>query len=375
MTRRQDTAAAPGPTRARLGRTPLMVSRLCLGTVNFGGRVDEPEAHRLMDHALHGGIDFIDTANIYGWRVHKGYTEELIGRWFKKTPTRRDDVVLATKVGNPMDDAPEGGGLSAKAVVAACEASLRRLRTDRIDLYQLHRSDREADWAELWDAMDLLVRQGKVRYVGSSNFAGWDIATVQHAASAHCARSAPPAPDEDRSTVGAAPRTAPPAPSHDDAFPSLALASEQCVYNLFVRHAELEVIPAARAHGMAVLPWSPLHGGLLGGAVRKAAAGTAVKSAQGRARTALADPGVRRNVEEYERFCADIGRDPAEVGLAWVTARPGVTSTVIGPRTPEQLDGALRALASPLSEAETARLDALFPPIGRGGPAPDAWIT
>ncbi|MFF7788114.1 aldo/keto reductase [Streptomyces sp. NPDC007991] len=375
---RADAATTPAPTRTRLGRTGLTVSRLCLGTVNFGGRVEEPQAHRLMDHAFHGGIDFIDTANIYGWRVHKGHTEEVIGRWFTKAPARRDDVVLATKVGNAMTDAPGDGGLSAKAVVAACEASLRRLRTDRIDLYQMHRVDREADWAEVWEAMDRLVRQGKIRYVGSSNFAGWDIATVQTAASRHRTR-------EEVSTHRAdlLPGEAPGHPDRPAASPPPAderrrppgLASEQCLYNLLVRHAELEVIPAARAHGMAVLPWSPLHGGLLGGVLRKTAAGTAVKSAQGRAETALGDPAVRRAVEAYERFCAEIGRDPAEVGLAWVTARPGVTSTVIGPRTPEQVDGALRALASPLNEAETTRLEELFPPIGRGGPAPDAWIT
>ncbi|MFI2315575.1 oxidoreductase [Streptomyces sp. CB00072] len=342
MTSAVDAAAAPPPSRARLGSTALTVSRVCLGTVNFGGRVEEREAHRLMDHAFDGGIDFIDTANIYGWRVHKGHTEEVIGRWFEASPARRDEIVLATKVGNAMTDDPGDGGLSAKAIVAACEASLRRLRTDRIDLYQLHRIDREADWAEVREAMDRLVRQGKIRHVGSSNFAGWDIATVQTA-------------DAGRRPLG--------------------LASEQCIYNLLVRHPELEVIPAARAHGMAVLPWSPLHGGLLGGVLRKTATGTAVKSAQGRAETALRDPAVRGVVEDYERFCAEIGRDPAEVGLAWVMARPGVTSTVIGPRTAEQVDGALRALASPLSEGETARLDKLFPPIGRGGPAPDAWIT
>ncbi|RCV48631.1 aldo/keto reductase [Marinitenerispora sediminis] len=339
MTAEQAVAHAP---HTRLGRTALRVSRLCLGTVNFGGRVEEADAHALMDHALAHGVDFVDTADIYGWRVHRGYTEELIGRWFAARPGRRDEVVLATKVGNPMGDGPNEGGLSARHVVAACEASLRRLGTDWIDLYQMHHVDRAAGWDEVWQAMELLVQQGKVRYVGSSNFAGWDLASAQEAARAR----------------------------H-----FLGLVSEQCVYNLVTRHPELEVLPAAGAYGLAVLPWSPLHGGLLGGVLRKTAEGGAVKSAQGRAAAALADPGCRAAVEKYEGFCAEIGRDPAEVGLAWVASRPGVTSTVIGPRTPEHTEGALRALETPLREDELARLDELFPPVGRGGPAPDAWLS
>ncbi|WP_030241085.1 aldo/keto reductase [Streptomyces sp. NRRL S-350] len=324
----------------QLGRTGLRISRLALGTVNFGGRVDEPESHRLMDHALDRGINLLDTANMYGWRVHKGYTEESIGRWLAADPTRRDRVVLATKVGNEMGPGPNDQGLSARHVIAACEASLRRMRTDWIDLYQMHRVDRTVGWDEVWQAMDQLVSQGKVRYVGSSNFAGWNIAAAQEAARAR----------------------------H-----FLGLASEQCVYNLATRFAELEVLPAARAYGLGVLVWSPLHGGLLGGAVRKLAEGSAVKSAQGRA---LAELDARRDtIVAYERFCDEIGRDPAQVGLAWVLARPGVTALVIGPRTPEHVDSALDALEKPLSETESARLDALFPPTGRGGAGPDAWIS
>lgn len=322
----------------RLGRTGLTVSRLGLGTVNFGGRVEEPEAHRLMDHALACGLNLLDTADSYGWRVRKGHTEEVIGRWLARG-TRRDDVVLATKVGSPMGPGPNDRGLSARHIVAACEDSLRRLGTDWIDLYQLHSMDRAVPWDEIWRAMELLVAQGKVRYVGSSNAAGWDLAAAQETAAR---RGAP------------------------------GLASEQCLYNLVARHPELEIIPAARAYGVAVLVWSPLHGGLLGGTLRKAAEGTAVKSAQGRAAAAL--DAHRGAIAEYERFCGDLGRDPAEVGLAWALRRPGVTSLIIGPRTPEHVDGALRALDKPLSDPELDRLDALFPPVGRGGPAPDAWI-
>nr|AXL05456.1 aldo/keto reductase [uncultured bacterium] len=324
----------------QLGRTGLRVSRLVLGTVNFGGRVEELEARRLMDHALARGINFVDTANMYGWRVHKGYTEEVIGRWLAASPSRRDEVVLATKVGNEMGPGPNDQGLSARHIIAACEASLRRLGTDWIDLYQMHRVDHTSSWDEVWQAMEQLVAQGKVRYVGSSNFAGWNLAAAQESA-------------RNRHFLG--------------------LVSEQCGYNLVTRFPELEVLPAAQAYGIAVLVWSPLHGGLLGGVIRKLTEGTAVKSAQGRAAAVLDD---RRDViAEYERSCHEIGREPAQVGLSWVLSRPGVTGVVIGPRTEEHVDGAIKALESPLSEAEIAGLDALFPPVGSGGHAPQAWIS
>ncbi|WP_410676188.1 aldo/keto reductase [Amycolatopsis sp. cmx-4-68] len=322
----------------RLGRTGLAVSRLALGTVNFGGRVEESDACRLMDYALDCGINLVDTADSYGWRVHQGYTEEVIGRWLRKGGMR-DNVVLATKVGWPMGDGPNNLGLSARHIISACEDSLRRLDTEWIDLYQLHKMDRAVPWDEIWRAMDILAAQGKVRYIGSSNAAGWDLAAAQERA---MRRGAP------------------------------GLASEQCLYNLLVRQPELEVIPAARAYDIGVFVWSPLHGGLLGGALRKIAEGTAVKSAQGRAVPAL--EAHRSVIAEYERFCAELGREPAEVGMAWVLQRPGVTSLVIGPRTPEHVDGALRALHQPLSDGELERLDALFPPVGHGGPAPDAWL-
>ncbi|OOC53330.1 MULTISPECIES: aldo/keto reductase [Nocardiopsis] len=323
----------------RLGRTGLRVSRLCLGTVNFGGRVEEPEARTLLDHALDHGVDFVDTADMYGWRVHKGFTEEMIGRWLGDSPSRRDAVVLATKVGNPVGSGPNDEGLSARHIISACDASLRRLRTDWIDLYQMHRMDPGVPWDEVWQAMETLTAQGKIRYVGASNFSGWGLVSAQEAARRR-------------------------------GFPGLA--SEQCLYNLLVRHPELETVPAASAYGIGVLVWSPLHGGLLSGVLRKRAEGTAVKSAQGRADSAL--PIHRNAVEEFEGLCAELDRDPAEVGLAWALARPGVTSVVIGPRTPAHVDGALRALAEPLDTAVLARLDSLFPPVGRGGPAPDAWL-
>ncbi|MFF7652565.1 aldo/keto reductase [Streptomyces sp. NPDC007983] len=316
---------APRPAYTRLGRSATLVSRLWLGTVNFSGRVEDADALRLMDQALDRGVNCVDTADIYGWRLYKGHTEELVGQWLRKSGARRDDVVLATKVGEPMSERVNDTGLSARHIISACEQSLRRLGVEHIDLYQMHRMDEAARWEEIWQAMDRLVADGKVRYVGSSNFAGWHIAAAQENAAARR---------------------------------SLGLVSEQCLYNLADRHIERDVLPAARAYGVGVFAWSPLHGGLLSGALRKLAAGTAVKSAQGRAQTLL--PGMRPVIEAYERFCDRIGEHPAEVGLAWVLSRPGISGAVIGPRTTEQLDSALRALDLVLGDAELAELDALF---------------
>ncbi|MEU8250459.1 aldo/keto reductase [Nonomuraea sp. NPDC048916] len=294
---------------ARLGRSALQVSRLILGTLNLGVRTTREEGFALLDAALDHGINTVDTANDYGWQHHKGFTEEFLGDWLAKGDGRRDKVVLATKVCNPMSDWPNDSGLSIRNIIGSCERSLRRLRTDWIDLYQMHRVDPHASWDEVWQAMDILIRQGKVRYVGSSNFAGWNIAAGQETAK----------------RVG-----------------GLGLVSEQCVYNLVARAAEAEVLPAARAYGVSVLAWSPLHGGLLGGALRKLAEGSAVKTAQGRAMEAL--PRWRPKLEAYEEFCAGSGLDPAEAALAWVLRRPGITAGVIGPRTAAHLDGAVRAL-------------------------------
>ncbi|HTY35357.1 aldo/keto reductase [Mycobacterium sp.] len=331
-------SAIDGSLDTHLGRVGLEISRLAIGTVNFGGRVDEPEARALLDHGLERGINVVDTANMYGWRVHKGYTEEVIGRWLAARPGRRDEVVIATKVGNAMAPGRNHGGLSVRHVVSACEASLRRLGTDWIDLYQMHRVDPNVGWDEVWQAMEMLISQGKVRYVGSSNFAGWHLAAAQQAA-------------KDRHMLG--------------------LASEQCIYNLVTRHAELEVIPAAQAYGIAILVWSPTHGGALAGVLGKMRRGEAVKSMQGRAQVALEQH--RDTIARFEALCAEWGRDPAAIALAWVASRPGVTAVLIGPRTIEHVDCAVAALEVPLSDEEHARLDALFPPIARGGPGPQAW--
>src|SRR5919197_3950131 len=315
-----------------LGRTGLLVSPLCLGTMNFGPETSEEDSHAIMDRALERGLNFFDTANVYGWRKGEGVTEQIVGRWFAGGG-RRERVVLATKVYGSMGDWPNQSRLSALHIRQACEASLRRLQTDHIDLYQMHHVDRDAPWDEVWQAMDVLVQQGKVLYVGSSNFAGWQVARANEAARAR----------------------------H-----FLGLVSEQSLYNLAERPVELEVLPACQAYGLGVIPWSPLGGGLLGGILRKAREG---RSASGQVLARLQEH--RPQVEEYEAFCDQLAEQPADVALAWLLRQPAVTAPIIGPRTMEQFDGSLRALEVELDEKALARLDQVWP--GPGGPAPEAY--
>jgi aryl-alcohol dehydrogenase-like predicted oxidoreductase len=317
----------------RLGRTGLKVSRLCLGTMNFGPQTSEPDSHRIMDRAHEQGINFFDTADVYGWKRGEGWTEQIIGRWFAQGGGRRERTVIATKVYGAMGDWPNDNRLSALHIVRACEASLRRLQTDRIDLYQMHHIDRDTPWDEIWQAMETLVAQGKVVYVGSSNFAGWHVAQAQEAARAR----------------------------H-----FLGLVSEQSLYNLIDRTIELEVVPACQAYGLGLIPWSPLKGGILGGALQKAAAG---RRASESALKAIAKH--RSALEAFERLCAEVGKAPAHVAMAWLLAQPAVTAPIIGPRTLEQLDESVAMLTTRLDEATTKRLDAIFP--GPGGPAPEAY--
>ena len=316
-----------------LGRTGLKVSRLCLGTMNFGPLTTEADSHTIMDRALDVGINFFDTANVYGWKPGEGFTEQIVGRWFAQGGGRREKAVLATKVYGQMGEWPNMSRLSALNIRRACEDSLRRLKADHIDLYQMHHIDREAPWEEIWQAMEVLVQQGKIIYVGSSNFAGWHISQANETARA-------------RNLMG--------------------LVSEQCLYNLHARSVELELLPACAAYGLGVIPWSPLASGMLAGALRKA----------GKARRV--EPGVREEIEKnrdkldrYEALCAEIGEKPADVALAWLLANPVVTAPIIGPRTMEQFEGSLRALEIQLSPEILANLDEIFP--GPGGPGPEAW--
>jgi len=316
-----------------LGRSGLLVSRLCLGTMNFGPETSEEDSRAIMDRALDEGVNFFDTANVYGWRTGEGVTEQIVGRWFDQGGGRREKVVIATKLYGSMGDWPNEGKLSALNIRRACEGSLRRLRTDHIDLYQMHHVDRDTPWDEIWQAMDVLVQQGKVLYVGSSNFAGWHITRAVEAA-------------RDRHSLG--------------------LVSEQSLYNLAARTVELEVLPACQAYGVGVIPWSPLAGGLLGGILRKAREG---RSASEQVRERLERH--RPRVQEYEAFCDELGERPSEVALAWLLHQPAVTAPIVGARTMAQFEQSLRAIDVTLDDKALDRLDRIWP--GPGGPAPEAY--
>ncbi|GAB7109204.1 aldo/keto reductase [Streptomyces phaeofaciens JCM 4814] len=330
----------PSMKYTQLGRTGLKVSRLVLGTMNFGPQTDEADSHTIMDSALAAGINFFDTANVYGWGENKGRTEEIIGNWFAKGGERRDKVVLATKVyGNMAGDGPAWPNhdkLSALNIRRAVDASLKRLKTDYIDLYQFHHIDRLTSFDEIWQAIDVLVRQGKILYAGSSNFPGYKIAQANETAARR------------GGTIG--------------------LVSEQCLYNLAERRAEMEVIPAAQDYGLGVIPWSPLHGGLLGGVIRKEIDGG--RRASGRAADTLADPTARAQIQAYEDLLDKHGIEPGEAALAWLLTRPGVTGPIVGPRTAEQLESAIRAVELELSEELLTGLDEVFP---GPGPSPEAF--
>jgi NDP-hexose 2,3-enoyl reductase len=358
-----------------LGRSGVSVSRIILGTMNFGAATSEDDAHQIMDRAHESGINFFDTSNTYGQPRAEGVTEQIIGNWFSAGRGRRDRTVLATKVYGGKGEWPNDRYLSAVQIRRACDDSLRRLRTDHIDLYQMHHVDRSAPWEEIWSALDLLYGQGKIIYTGSSNFAGWHIAQAQEAALRR----------------------------H-----SLGLVSEQSLYNLAQRSAELEVLPACQAYGVGVICWSPLHGGLLAGGLlsempvgpehttRQGAGQPARQRARqqtfqetgqpagqrtgrqagqeigrrGGGRAAEELPRRRPQIEAYEAFCADLGEAPAAVALAWLLHRPVITGPIVGPRTVNQFDAALRATEITLGGKELARLDEIFP---GPGPAPEAY--
>ncbi|MFI6699826.1 aldo/keto reductase [Streptomyces sp. NPDC050509] len=323
----------------QLGRTGLKVSRLVLGTMNFGPLTNEADSHAIMDAALDAGINFFDTANVYGWGENKGRTEEILGTWFAKGGDRRDKVVLATKVygnmGGDGDPWPNHDKLSALNIRRAVDASLKRLQTDHIDLYQFHHIDRSTPVEEIWQAIDTLIQQGKILYAGSSNFPGWKIAQT----------------NETARRLG-----------------SYGLVSEQCLYNLVERRAEMEVIPAAQEYGLGVIPWSPLGGGLLGGVIKKEVQGG--RRAAGRSADALADTATRARIQSYEDLLDKNGIDPGEAALAWLLTRPGVTGPIVGPRTLDQLESAVRAVDVTLSEEVLSELDEIFP---GPGPSPEAF--
>ncbi|MBP2198811.1 aldo/keto reductase [Pantoea cypripedii] len=321
-----------------LGRSGLKVSRLCLGTMNFGDATDEPTSFDIMDAAIDAGINFFDSADVYGGPqspdMVKGYglSEEIIGRWLARSG-KRNRIVLATKVYQPMETGPNDKFLSAYHIRRACDESLRRLKTDHIDLYQMHHIDRSTPWEEIWQAMEQLIREGKITYVGSSNFAGWHIATAQCSAlSRHL----------------------------------LGLSSEQSLYNLAQRSIELEVIPAIRHFGLGLIPWSPLGGGLLGGVLQKTREGRRASPAMEKKIARF-----REQLEAWETLCCDLSERPSDVALAWLLHNSAVTAPIVGPRIPEQLTQSLRALDISLSEDTLRCLDEIWP--GPGGQAPEAY--
>jgi len=316
-----------------LGRTGLSVSKLCLGTMNFGPYTNEEDSFRIMDKALELGINFFDTANVYGWKTGEGVTEKIIGRWLAQGGGRREKIVLATKVYGRMGKWPNQSRLSAYHIKKACEESLMRMQTDHIDLYQMHHIDRQTPWEEVWQAMEQLVREGKILYVGSSNFAGWHIAQAQGEAKA-------------RHFMG--------------------LVSEQSLYHLNARTIELEVIPACEEFGLGLIPWSPLAGGMLGGALRKISEGRRATKDQ------LEMIGkFRSQLKAYENLCDQMGEKPADVALAWLLHNPAVTAPIIGPRTLQQLEGSTRAVTLKLKKDLLSKLDEIWP--GPGGAAPEAY--
>jgi aryl-alcohol dehydrogenase-like predicted oxidoreductase len=303
--------------------------------MNFGPLTPEPESFAIMDKALDLGFNFFDTANVYGWKQGEGITEQIVGRWFAQGGGRREKVVIATKVYGKMGDWPNDQHLSAHHIRAACDESLKRLKTDHIDLYQMHHVDRNTPWDEIWQAMEQLMTAGKVIYVGSSNFAGWHIATANQEA-------------RRRNFLG--------------------LVSEQCKYSLASRMVETDVLPACKHYGLGAIPWSPLDGGFLGGVLKKIQEGR--RANEGMQKRIDAQ---RPQLEKWETFCKDLGHSPADVALAWLLHNPVVTAPIIGPRTMDQLTGALAAIEIKLDESAKKKLDEIWPGPGKESPEFFAW--
>jgi aryl-alcohol dehydrogenase-like predicted oxidoreductase len=328
----------------RLGRSNLLVSRVCLGTMHFGGYAGEEECFKIMDRALEMGINFFDTANVYGGKGKHGLSEETIGRWFKARPGARDKVVLATKVYGNMVDAEtpnEDRGISLYKVRKHAADSLRRLQTDRIDLYQVHHIDRTISAEEFWGTFEKLVADGDVLYVGTSNFPGWGLAKFQlHA--------------WNRGHTG--------------------IVSEQSMYNLLCRVPELEVLPAALEFGIGVIPYMPLAGGLLTGKMR---APDGSRTGQVEKEYGIRLGEQNQQFMEFSAICREMGENENVVAIAWTLSHPAVASPIVGIRTVEQLEGLERAAELVIPPEALDRLNELFN-INRGralhpGPAPEAY--
>ena len=319
----------------QLGRSALQVSELCLGTMNFGPRTPASESFEILNEAVSAGINFIDTANQYGGELGVGTTEKILGRWFAEDKSRRDQVVLATKVHEPMSGRVNDRGLSARHIQMACDASLKRLGVDHIDLYQMHHIDRTAPIEEIWQAMERLVTQGKITYVGSSNFPGWAIARANEKANAR----------------------------HQ-----LGLVSEQSLFNLIERRVELEVMPACREYGLGLIPWSPLAGGLLANSDEKHEA----KGVGRRNSVDMIKAMTQRSeqLRQYRVLCQKLGESPSAIALSWLLHQPCVSATIVGPANVDQLKSVLHVPQIRLDVPTLKQLDEIFPPCGE---APEAY--
>lgn len=311
---------------SRLGRSNLVVSRICLGTMHFGPRADEATSHAILDRAVEIGINFIDTANAYGGSHGFGRTEEIIGSWFAGRPEIRDQVVLATKqYAGQHPDRPNGAsGFSAYRFRQALIDSLRRLRTDRIDLYQTHHIDRTVSVKEFWGTYERAIADGDVLYAGSSNFSGWGLAMYQLQA-------------WQRGGVG--------------------FVSEQTQYNLLSRVPEMEVLPAAQHLGIGGMIYMPLAGGLLTG---KVASLDGSRTAQVEQEYGISLGPGNTQFADYSALCAEIGETETAVAIAWTLHHPAVDSVIVGVRTVDQLEGLEHAAALQLSPDTMARLDEIF---------------
>ena len=309
-----------------LGKTGLKVSELCLGTMTFGRESSEEVSHQMLDRFVETGGNFIDTANVYG----RGVSEEIVGRWLKGK--RRDDLIIATKVRWPMGEGPNDVGLSRKHILAAVEASLRRLDTDYIDLYQVHGWDNAAPLEETLSTLDGLVKSGKVRYIGASNYSGWQLQK---------------AIDLSRQM---------------DWEPFVCL---QPLYNLLDRSTEWELIPICQNEGLGMITWSPLRGGWLSGRYRRGMIapleGTRIKTAEeqgwSEAWSIYNDERTWNILDELFAVAEEAGKTPAQVAIGWLLQRPGVTAPIIGARTMKHLEDNLGAVDQPLSGEHMARLN------------------
>ncbi len=310
-----------------LGATGCAVSNLCLGTMTFGSETDEAGSHEQLDRFVAAGGTLLDTADVYS----AGVSEEIIGRWFANRPADvTDAVVLATKGRFPMAKEPNGVGLSARHLTRALDASLTRLGLETVDLYQVHAFDPWTPMEETLRTLDGFVRSGKIRYYGLSNFTGWQLTKIVHLAKA--LNLAPP-------------------------------VTLQPQYSLIVREIEWEIVPAALDAGLGLLPWSPLGGGWLSGKYRRGerpTGDTRLGDNPNRGMEAYDRRGTERTwniVEAVQQVAEQIGVSMAEVALSWVTDRPGVTSTILGCRTLEQLEANLKAADLHLSTEQVAALD------------------